>query len=149
MNLTRIAELLIDRKIAFFIENPLNSYFWNLAAVQRLSGNVHTDYVTFQHCMFDGKRNKWTKLLFYPKGLFLKLHRVCDHSHTHEPWGRTSEGTFATATEAVYPQALCDAILGCLAVHLHLQRGPPIPVLRARGEAPPQRPRDDRASVGV
>ena len=149
LTIAKVAAKLILKKVAFFIENPRNSIFWFLIFIKQIADNPVVDTVTFQNCMYDGKRNKWTKLIFYPQELFTSLHRVCDNSHIHEPWGRSSEGAFATAAETVYPQAFCDAVLDCLSAALHLRRGLPLPVSRARGEVHPQRVRDDRASAGL
>ena len=42
----------------------------------------------------------------------------CDGSHTHKSWrpklGNNKQATFPTASEAAYPQVLCDRILQCI-----------------------------------
>ena len=147
--LADVATYLLSRGIAWAIENPRNSILWNIAYMKVVISLPAVSLVTFQHCMYGGTRDKWTAIHFAPPGLFASLHRTCDKSHQHDPWGRSSHGVYATALETVYPQGLCEAIRACLLDGLRLQRAAPLPVRRARGDLPIIPPRDDRASAGT
>ena len=75
---------------------------------------MHTD---FQHCAFGGCRPKWTRL-HHNHPTFQSLHRLCPGAHCarhHLPWGRSADGSFATAQETAYPQPLASSIAGCFA----------------------------------
>ncbi len=45
------------------IENPLNSYFWDMPCIQKISHLEGVHEVCFQHCMYQGLRDKWSKWL--------------------------------------------------------------------------------------
>ena len=147
--LVDIALFLIERQIPWALENPLNSLLWLISFVLSLISLPVVGKVTFQHCMFGGTRPKSTAFHFFPLTLFDDLHQMCDGSHSHDPWGMTSSGKFSTALETVYPQGLCEAVRDCLLRHLHLQRLPPLPVRRSRGDAVPLPFRDERAAAGL
>jgi hypothetical protein len=139
---------LLDREVAWSVENPRNSLLWQIPFVHEVIARPLVEEVQFQHCMYGGARDKWTSIWFYPTGLLSGLRRVCDRSHVHEPWSRAADGSFRTALETVYPQELCDAIVDQVTSTLKLGKAPPLPVVRARGEPLPKRPRDDRVSAG-
>ena len=48
----------------------------------------------------------------------------CDNSHVHKPWGLVGpQGSreFATAEEAAYPKALCEAFVECFKLRARAQ----------------------------
>ena len=139
---------LLHRKVAWSVENPRNSLLWYIPFVRDVIAKPMVKEVQFQHCMYGGARDKWTSFWFYPAGLLDGLRRVCDGSHVHDAWGRAVDGSFRTALETVYPQALCDSIVTHVTTYLKLVKAPPLPVSRARNEPLPKRPRDDRVSAG-
>eukprot|EP00435_Cladocopium_sp_Y103_P009729 s2400_g2.t1 len=62
--------------------------------------------VSFHPCMFGSSRKKQTALWTSVQEL-QQLHRLCDESHQHAPWGVTNDGSFATAEECAYDPQLC------------------------------------------
>ena len=146
--LVDVAVYLLKRRVAWGLENPKNSLFWNIGSIAAVLCMLGVDSVSFQHCMYGGTRDKWTSIYFSPPGLLSSLRRVCDGGHVHEPWGRTAAGAYATAVETVYPQELCDAIRECLLRGLRLPRAAPLVLRRARGDVGFVPPRDDRAAAG-
>ena len=100
----------------FLIENPAHSQIWQDSPLRYLE-KLDTQMVKFDQCMFgakvDGKcARKKTEVLssFDVSG----LERRCDGSHDHvQLRGNNSIGT-RTAQTAVYPNGLCNAILGSL-----------------------------------
>ena len=91
------------------IENPARSYFWQTQALQQhLQGLPQLTSVQFDHCMYNGKWKKRTRLLCN-HSIFLNLARDCDGLHQHLPWGRQHQ-TWATSLEVEYPSDLCKAI---------------------------------------
>ena len=83
--------------------------FWTLMAVQK---------GTFAHChacAFGGTRPKKTSFLSNRKAVGL-MQKFCDdvEPHTHEPWGCTPSGGFATALEAQYPTGMCEQLVKVL-----------------------------------
>jgi hypothetical protein len=94
------------------VENPTNSYMWQIWYWFQLLQSEGIYVADFQACMHGGTRDKWTRFVsnFHQ---IQKLRATCDGSHTHEPWGAkfTSEGwAFNTALEAEYPSTLCSRI---------------------------------------
>ena len=80
----------------------------------------------FQHCMYGGKRDKWAAVLSNWSKAH-RLRRICDKSHTHEPWGVRKEAKwrFATAEECEYPAGLCESFADLVAEDLDLLPPPP------------------------
>ena len=69
--------------------------------------------------MHGGKRNKFTHWVsFNPRNptsdLFQSLHLLCDNSHAHASWAPYTDDTgkrfFPTASEAAYPELLCQRV---------------------------------------
>ncbi|CAE7027233.1 unnamed protein product [Symbiodinium sp. CCMP2592] len=104
------------RNLIIAVENPRSSLYWSTsfwAAAASLCP-MHTD---FQHCAFGGRRPKWTRLCHNHQA-FHALHRVCPGgacAAQHLPWGRSEDGSFATASETAYPPQLATAIAQCFA----------------------------------
>ena len=89
---------------------------WAIAPFDQFLSDSSNCIVDFQHCMYnafgDSLRDKWSKWLC-THSVFSALHRTCDGSHKHLPWGVARSGnqwTFATAQEAEYPLELCKLV---------------------------------------
>jgi hypothetical protein len=100
-------------------ENPRSAWTWPICELIAESTNCSTEWaalsdVEFQHCMYGGKRDKWSK--WKCVGSFLNHLAVsCDGKHEHAPWGLvfdpiTQTNSFATAQEAEYPLELCRQV---------------------------------------
>ena len=113
----QVATECLGRKIPFVIENPKNSYFWDLPEVKQLLEQAGVEDVIYQACMHGGARPKRTQLLGTLPGS-RQLALLCDGGHQHEAWGvRRSQGRwhFDTASEAVYPYLLCQRLARLIA----------------------------------
>lgn len=67
--------------------------------------------------MHGSKRDKWTTF-YVNDSSFSSLALVCDGSHSHLPWTitRSTDGvTFSTASEAEYPELLCQRLSSVVA----------------------------------
>ena len=93
-------------QVPWTIENPTNSWLWELPCMQRL---VNASYfTTFHSCAYGGARYKSTSFLTN-NAAFLCFCRQCDGSHEHLGWGfDTEKQQFSTALEAEYPKQLCE-----------------------------------------
>ena len=109
----KFIQWLDERGTAWIVENPTNSFLWDLC---------YFDYAvrkgTFAHChacAFGGTRPKKTSFLSNRKAVGL-MQKFCDdvEPHTHEPWGCTPSGGFATALEAQYPTGMCEQLVKVL-----------------------------------
>ena len=101
-----------EKGVFFICENPRNSYLWKMPGFKRLLALEGVEVYSFQHCMWGGKRDKWTSLAANFADLKI-LVRTCDGSHVHEPWGvvQGQQGySFATQAEAEYPKLLCEKL---------------------------------------
>ena len=103
-------EWLTRRGVAWVVENPTNSFLWELKffkyAVQ------HGCFAHCQTCAWGSSRPKKTSFLSNKRSI-LMMERFCQDvpPHEHEPWGLDSTGGFATAQEAEYPQAMCEQLV--------------------------------------
>ena len=70
----------------------------------------------FHHCMYGSARRKHTCFVHNIVTL-CDLAKLCDDSHTHEPWGHSSNG-WATAEETAYPWPLCRRVAALVALHI-------------------------------
>ena len=92
------------------VENPASSLTWQTSWFRELLRQSQVCWHEFHACMYGSARQKRTGLLSTAR--LPGLMRRCDASHSHKAWGRTRTGdkwTFATAAEAAYPPALCQA----------------------------------------
>ena len=115
---------LIFRGVLFSVENPLSSYFWLCARMPEIRAKPEVESNPFQSCMQGGERDKWSDWTA-TKGLLRPLRMACDKSHNHKAWGFVENSTsweFATATEAEYPQQLCNNVAS-LVLHRCLEMG--------------------------
>jgi hypothetical protein len=123
------------------IENPANSFFWDLDVVAALLSLPNAQDTCFHNCMHGGSRDKLTKLRHNVPAL-QALSKRCDRSHAHEPWGALRSGagwSFATAQETAYPHLLCERIAHILASVCPVDaiaRSPPCPAASVAA-APP------------
>eukprot|EP00435_Cladocopium_sp_Y103_P001065 s5055_g1.t1 len=114
LNLARFVRWLHSMSIGFSIENPTNSLLWWIPAYQSLLDIAF--FVNFDACMHGSDRLKHTSFLTTVEE-FRTLGVQCDGNHSHKPWGVVGphgQQEFATAQEAAYPKALCEAISECL-----------------------------------
>ena len=142
--------ILRDRKVAWSIENPRDSYLWWTPKMRELAAETDVKFVTFPHCMYGGQRPKYTGLLHWPAGAFDALRAECpgaSATHVHASWGQ-SRGQFVTALETVYPDPLCAAITECALKLLAFTPRRPLPVIRARGDQPQRKHRPQREAAG-
>lgn len=70
----------------------------------------------FHHCMYGSARRKHTRLTHNVPAV-CQMESQCDDSHTHEPWGCTTDG-WATAEETAYPWPLCRRLAALVALQL-------------------------------
>ena len=130
-------ELLTTLRIPWTIENPTNSWFWELPCMTRLLSLGHM--CDLHACAYGGSRPKLTSFLGTVPGLE-SLSKFCPGDHEHRPWGVDEKGQFRTAEEAEYPKELAAALAplfvdacGCFSAK-HRER----PHKQARGRGTPQ-----------
>ena len=101
-------QLLDEQHIGWSVENPATSLMWITLPFTRLLAKLgrRCKGVSFHTCMF-GSRRKKTTALWTSISHLMQLHRVCDDSHSHDAWGVTRDGSFATAQECAYDPILC------------------------------------------
>jgi hypothetical protein len=102
-----------------FVENPRNSILWLIPEYRDLVKLGFVD-VDFHHCRWSVQvpsRKKWTRLRCSSPA-FLALAGVCNQTHKHLEWGQRDDGTFVTAGESEYPQAMCDSIAALIVSEL-------------------------------
>ncbi len=112
------------------MENPANSLFWNLDAVEALAQDPSVFVIDFHACMRGGARDNRIRFLSNASELQC-LRADCDKSHEHQAWGKSDGGA--------YPNGLCELI-----VH-SISRKPVVSV----DVTPQQPPRHHRAAVGA
>ena len=111
-NVSRILDVAINLNIIVCIENPRNSWLWEIHWCKTLLDRNFCDSV-FQHCKWNTKdtpsRAKWTRIRSNWKPL-QQLSGICSVGHTHLTWGVTLDGSFATRGEAEYSANMCWAL---------------------------------------
>ena len=99
---------LAERDVGWSVENPSSSLMWITTPFVQLMDKLGAKClgVCFHNCMFGSRRQKvtalWTSIIELQQ-----LAKQCDDSHVHDPWGLTSDGSFATAQECAYDPVLC------------------------------------------
>ena len=88
------------------VENPWRSFMWDTSHWMDAARHVPYFDVCFDRCMYNGLRDKRTRLK-HTMPLLQNLENFCDNSHEHSSWGRTSQG-WSTAEETAYPWQLCS-----------------------------------------
>ena len=113
----KIARICNEKGIHWSMENPTNSYLWQMPDQQKLLQLPNVRSVDFQACMWGGDRPKKTSFLTNCPKLEI-LRSTCDNKHQHKPWGvfkeKGSGWHFSTAEECEYPQKLCRAITSAI-----------------------------------
>ena len=106
MHMANFCVFLNAIQIPWTIENPTNSWLWELPCMEPL---VETSYfASFHSCAYGGLRHKATSFLTNHPA-FLTFCKECDGSHQHLPWGYDeTTKQFSTALEAEYPRPLCE-----------------------------------------
>ena len=106
-NMCELIEFLDSHHIEWTIENPGNSWLWELPCMA--FAVAHGFFYHLHACAFGGTRKKDTAFLASSK-MFSSLSKFCDGNHTHDDWGFDyAQGIFNTAKEAEYPKLLCEA----------------------------------------
>lgn len=106
IHMSIFCSFLNDGGIAWTMENPTDSWLWELPVHGRVDGpNVFT---SFHSCAYGGKRYKATSFLTN-NPVFLVMCLQCDGQHEYLPWGIGEETQqFSTALGAEYPKRLCE-----------------------------------------
>lgn len=111
-NVAKLIERALEAGAIITVENPTRSYMWETSWFSKLIQKYNLFPVNLQQCMFGGQRDKWST--FYTNDEQFSCMAVsCDRSHNHLPWSvsKSQDGVvFDTASEAEYPQKLCDAL---------------------------------------
>lgn len=113
------------------IENPTNSYIWDLAEARALAAEPGMQKIEFTNCMFrGGQRNKKTTLLTNSVEIVEEFRdkmcagrAACDRTgRPHLTWApAVVEGritSYVTDGESEYPTGMCDAVGRALARRL-------------------------------
>ena len=134
-----------DRGIPWTVENPTNSWLWELPCMAHLMAVAF--FTTFQSCAYGGQRYKNTSFLTnHP--IFLSLCRQCGdvEPHEHLAWGIDSATQqFSTALEAEYPKLLCREY-ALLLVELAQDKGITLdPFPQAAAKTRPEKQQSGRA----
>ena len=159
------------------VENPAQSYLWDLPAFRELARLQGMEFITFHNCAFGGQRRKYTAFLTNVPGMreACGIHCTargdeapCDFSgRPHKTWAPTwkdGRAVTVTETEAEYPQDLCKAMAGPIAmcpgaapelaarfpyVFLEVYSGPNAPLTQAvRAAVGAERPRPSEDENG-
>ena len=106
----KFIEWLDSRGVAWVLENPTNSFLWELGY---FSYAVQHGYFAHCHaCAYGSSRPKKTSFSSNRSGIQV-MQKFCEDvaPHEHAPWGVSDDGGFATALEAQYPDAMCDQLV--------------------------------------
>jgi hypothetical protein len=109
----------ISKGVGVIVENPRNSYLWEIPEYSSLLGMGMFD-IDFQHCKWttnEDCRPKWTRLRTNIQEL-KQLQGPCLLDHKHIGWGILPNGSFATSVESEYPWGMCRAMVGCIKQYL-------------------------------
>ena len=107
-----VAELCIQMGITVSVENPQNSLFWDTDPIRKLLQLCPGHCNVFDSCMMGGDRDKAT-MWWCSDDLFESFNLRCNKLHEHKSWTPTITSTglhFPTATEASYPELLCERV---------------------------------------
>ena len=128
----RLIRKLLSLGISVSVENPKNSFFWQVTEVAALLRDLqHRHFTIFHHCMHGGKRDKQTAWWSWDprqpsSNMFASLALECDKQHSHEPWQpyKNAQGqvVFPTKEEAAYPKILCQRV-ACILKDVAIERG--------------------------
>ncbi|CAE7710304.1 unnamed protein product [Symbiodinium sp. CCMP2592] len=132
-----------QHSVPWCVENPTNSMFWELPCLAYPL--AHGFFAHCQACAFGSERDKKTSFLCN-SSCISRMALMCPGCKQHASWGQTSSATFATAEEAAYPPAMCQALCDVFeseAARLNYTLGSAHPVLarahkQPRGRLHPQ-----------
>ena len=96
-----------SRSIPWCMENPTNSSFWSLPCLA--FPLAHGFFAHCQACAFGSNRDKKTSFLCSTSSIN-RMALLCPGCKSHAAWGANDAGGFATAEEAAYPKAMCQAL---------------------------------------
>ena len=85
-----LAQLCLDAGTGFSIESPERSYLWMLPHMKKVVCHDRTFTVSFDHCMWGGRRENSTSFLTNVKQL-RSLEKRCGNAHEHLPWSATKQ----------------------------------------------------------
>ena len=109
-NCREVIEWCQRRDISWCVENPANSYLWNLPAYFKLLENPEVKDIVHSDCMVGGRRDKKRRLRTNRPGAVAALNGLlCDKKHTHPPW-LSSRHMWHNAEEAEYPAEFCTLV---------------------------------------
>jgi hypothetical protein len=80
----RFIQFLQSRGVHWTIENPTNSWLWELPEMSFALAHGH--FVKLHACAYGGERKKNTAFLC-SSSQFCELEKFCDGSHPHKEWG--------------------------------------------------------------
>ena len=107
-----LMQLCIQFHIAVSVENPANSLFWKIHAIEQILHEIGGYMTYFDNCCHGGTRQKatgwWANVDW-----FTSLAAKCDGSHFHEKWNAEiidGQVMFPTHLEAAYPILLCQRL---------------------------------------
>ena len=118
--------ILVIRGTAVSIENPGNSYFWQIMDIfaneDQWVRNIWDSLVFYIHqsCMYGSRFDKWTSIRA-TDGLYNDIRKECEGNHTHVSWRpsmKQSKAHFPTTKQSEYPKELCNEMSRCLAKFL-------------------------------
>ena len=106
----KFIEWLDAKGVAWILENPTNSFLWELGYFSYAVR--HGYFAHCQACAYGSSRPKKTSFLSNKAGIQV-MQKFCEdvEPHEHAPWGLAADGSFATALEAQYPDAMCEQLM--------------------------------------
>ena len=110
MRMGKFLEWLTQRGVAWVLENPTNSFLWELKFFEYAVRNGY--FANCHACAWGSTRAKKTSFLSNKRNI-LMMEKFCHDvpPHDHEPWGIASSGGFATAQGAEYPRLMCEQLV--------------------------------------
>ena len=110
MRMGKFWEWLIERGVAWVVEDPTSSFLWELKFFE--FAVRHGYFANCHACAWGSSRAKKTSFLSNKRNIMM-MERFCEDvpPHEHEPWGIALSGGFATALEAEYPPPMCERLV--------------------------------------
>ena len=106
---SEVAVLASKHLVPWTMENPENSYFWDIGFIKFLLTLPNVRDVLYDACAHGGKRRKKQRV----RASFDEadsLAATCDGLHKHLPWTFELGSGFSTAEEAEYPELFCNRL---------------------------------------